>query len=226
MLCSEACLVNHGLNAYRGVTLRCRCWSCDNCLPMRKARLIKDIVAGQPSKFLTLTTKHVEGGDPVAEARRHSVWLARYIKLIKKYCAGEEVAYFVVREAHESGWPHIHIVLRCPYIKWKWLRDTWEAVSGSPGVVIKAVYLSHRAAGYIAKYIGKDPMRFGTTKRYWRSKNWFDVAPERKPADPIWNSKWWIVNEPLAAIAREAWFSGYELTFQGGINYFEARKPP
>jgi len=226
MLCSEASLVNHGLQAIRAITLRCRCWSCDNCLPMRKARLVKDVVAGQPNKFMTLTTRAVEGGDPVAEAQRQTVWFAQYIRLIKKRYPGIDIAYFVVREATQQGWPHMHVALRAPFIARKWLSETWETLTGAWNVDIKAIYQSGDAARYLAKYIGKNPHRFGTTKRYWHSRNWFDVRPEPEKPTGDWNSRWWIVPQRVVELAQAAWLKGWEIEMKGGYGYFEARAPP
>jgi len=226
MLCSEASLVNHGLGAVRAVTLRCRCWSCDYCLPMRKARLVKDVAAGLPTKLLTLTTRAVVGGDEVAEARRQGDALATLIARIRKRCAGQEIAYFAVREATKRGWPHIHVALRAPFIPWEWLTKQWLEISGSPGIDIRAIYGAGNAARYLAKYIGKDPHRFGTTKRYWHSRNWFDVVPEPEHVVSDWNSKWHIVREHLGKLAEDAWMRGWEVSMHGSLGFFEARAPP
>lgn len=226
MLCGDASLVNHGDRAIRAITMWCRMWRCDNCFIMRKARLIKDVAAGEPTKLLTLTTRRVEGGDPDAEARRQGHCFAQLIRLIKKRYPGQELAYFIVREATKEGWPHMHVALRAPYIPWEWLRDTWLELTGSPGVHIKAIWDSKNAAKYLAKYIGKDPHRFGTTKRYWHSRNWFDPRPDPRPPIGDWNSKWFIVNQQLGQLAELAWMKGWELSMKGRIGYFEARAPP
>ena len=226
MLCSEASLVNHGERAIRAITLRCRCWSCDFCLPMRKARLVEDVAAGQPNRLLTLTTRYVEGADPIAEARRFTLAWGRLWRLIRKRYPGQSLAFFVVREAHKSGWPHIHVALRAPFIKWEWLSAQWEALTGSSGADIRAIYKAGDAAKYLAKYIGKDPHRFGTTKRYWHSRNWFDVRPEPRPETSGWNSRWYLVRETIGRLAELAWMSRWEVTMNGSLGYFEARAPP
>lgn len=226
MLCSEASLVNHGDRAIRAITLRCRCWSCDTCLPIRAARLVKDIAAGEPDKLLTLTTRVVEGGDRDAEARRQGQAFAALMRLVKKRFPGVSVAYFVVREATKQGWPHMHVALRSPYIPQAWLKEKWLALSGSPGVDIRKVYACANAAKYLAKYIGKDPHKFGNSKRYWSSKNWFDVRPEARPASGDWDSKWFIVREQVCQLAQAAWFKRWEIKMGTGNNYFEARAPP
>lgn len=226
MLCSEACLVNHGLQAIRVISLWCRCWSCDFCLPMRKWRLVSDVAAGLPTKLLTLTTRVVPGGDPVAEAQRQGEALGRLVRLMRKRSKDQGLAYFAVREATKQGWPHIHVALRCRYIDVQWIQRTWEALTGSPGADIRAIYKSTDAAKYLAKYIGKDPHRFGTTKRYWHSRNWFDVRPAPEPPAGDWNSKWHIVREGINRLAELAWMQGWAPDFQGSMGYFEARAPP
>lgn len=219
-------MVNHGERAIRVISLWCRCWSCGFCLPMRKARLVSDVADGYPTKLLTLTTRAVPGGDAAAEARRQGEALYQLIRLMKKRLQGAGLAYFAVREATKRGWPHIHVALRCPYIDQPWIKRTWEALTGSPGVDIRAIYKSHDAAKYLAKYIGKDPHRFGTTKRYWHSRNWFDVRPAPKRPTGDWDSKWRLVRESIARLAELAWMQGWAPDFQGSMGYFEARAPP
>jgi len=226
MLCGEASLVNHGMQAIRVASLRCRCWSCESCLPARKARLVGDVADGQPTKFMTLTTRAVEGGDPVAEAERQTVWFAQFIRLIKKRYPGQVIAYFVVREATKQGWPHMHVALRAPYIVRKWLSETWEELTGAWNVDIKAIYQVGGAAKYLAKYIGKNPHRFGTTKRYWHSRNWFDVRPDPQPPTGDWNSKWFIVRERIGQLAYLYCLKRWEFNLPGRLGYVEARAPP
>ena len=226
MLCSEASLVNHGLRAVRAVTLRCRCWSCGMCLPLRKARLVSDVADGLPTKLLTLTTRAVAGGDAVAEARRQGEALGALMKIMRKRWPGLHIAYFAVREATKQGWPHLHVALRSPYIPQPWLKATWLALTGSPGVDIRRIYGAGNAAKYLAKYIGKDPHRFGTTKRYWYSRNWFDVRPDPKPDTGDWNSKWHLVVEHVGRLAEAAWMQGWQVEMHGSMGYFEARAPP
>ena len=226
MFCSEWSLVNHGELAIRAITLHCKAWSCPICLPIRKARLVGQVAAGLPTKLLTLTTRVVEDGDQVAEARRQGIACARLLVLIRKRFPGHKIAYFAVREATKQGWPHIHVALRSPFIEWVWLKEQWERLSGSPGIDIRAIYAAGNAAKYLAKYIGKDPHRFGTTKRYWYSRNWFDVLPETTFNSTDWDSKWHLVHETIGRLAEDAWMRRWEVEMHGSQGYFEARAPP
>ena len=206
--------------------LYCRAWSCDICMPRRKRRLVNDVADGLPTKLLTLTTRYVEGGDPVAEARRQVDAFAALARLIKRRYPGEEFAFFVVREATKQGWPHMHVALRAPFLPWKWLSETWEALTGSPGVDIRAIYEATNAARYLAKYIGKDPQRFGTTKRYWCSRNWHDVVEPREPGQDDWDSKWHIVRHCFGKLAEDYFMRRWEVQMDGRYGFFQAQAPP
>ena len=162
----------------------------------------------------------------VAEARRQGDALALLFGRIRRRFPAHKIAYFAVREATVRGWPHIHVALRAPYIPWEWLTETWQKLTGSPGVDIRAIYKAGNAAKYLAKYIGKDPHRFGTTKRYWHSRNWFDVAPEKQPDTGDWNSKWFLDRRRVVEIAYDAWIKRWEINMKGSYSYFEARAPP
>jgi len=226
MLCSECSIVNRGERKIRAITLYCNSWGCEICKPRRKVRLVREVVEGLPIRFLTLTTRFVEGADPVAEARRQGGAFRLLVRLYRKRFPGEEIAFFVVREATKRGWPHLHVAIRGPYLDWAWATKTWEALTGSPGVDVRFINQATNAAKYLAKYIGKEPHRFGTTKRYWHSRNWEDAIPPRKVRDRGWDSKWHIVRRGVGELAELFWLRGWEVSMRGGVSSFEARAPP
>ncbi len=226
MFCGDASLVNHGESKIRVMILRCRCWSCDMCLPLRRGGLIRDVVDGEPTKFLTLSTRWTAGGDPVTEAQRQTLWLAALFRRMRKAWPSKDFAYYVVREGTKRDWPHLHIAMRNIYVSSGWISRTWQEITGSDNIKIKRIYGSKGAAKYLAKYIGKNPMRFGTTKRYWSSKNWLDPRPERKPRDDDWNTKWWIVHVRWMELAELYALRGWDFRLGGEFGYFEARAPP
>ena len=46
------------------VDVRCKAWTCPECADGRKRQLIAQGIGGTPNKFLTLTTRRVEGMTP------------------------------------------------------------------------------------------------------------------------------------------------------------------
>ncbi len=226
MLCSEACLVNKGDRKERAITLYCKSWKCPICLPKRRNKLTRQAAAGMGTRFITLTTKVGRPEDADAEARKQGQAFRILIRYYRQQNPNEDIAFFVVREATKQGWPHLHIIMRGPFVKQRWLSKIWARLTGSFVVHIRKVDANRNAAKYLAKYIGKDPHRFGTTKRYWCSRNWFDVVPPRKRRDGTWDSKWHIVRERVGALAQELYLRGWRVDMGGTVSSFEARAPP
>ena len=226
MLCSEASLVNHGEGRVRAATLKCRAWTCELCVEMRRRQLVAEACSGLPDKLLTLTTRAIDGGDAVAEARRQGEAFKLLIKRIRARWPGQEVQYFVVREATKQGWPHLHVLLRAPFLPWSWLVEQWEELSGSPGVDIRKIWRPHQAAKYVAKYIGKNPHQFGTCKRYWSSKEWQAPVPVKEPDYRIWDRKWHIKDVRLGDLLNTYHWKGWAWKTDASMEFFEAWQPP
>lgn len=187
----------------RAVTLRCHAWTCDLCRPYRKRRLIAEVQAGAPQRLLTLTLRHTDNDDPDQQARFLGLAWARLRRKVERERPGAITAYFAVREAHKSGYPHLHVALRGDYIPWADLSRWWEEITGSPGVDIRKIWRPHSCAKYVAKYLGKDPHRFGTCKRYWRSKNWLAPIATIAPGDDGWSRTWWLDPRDLQTLAKD-----------------------
>lgn len=189
-ICSESILVNQGVNRARAVTLFCRSWNCDICAPKRRASVIAQIIGGRPTKLMTLTTRRIDGQSPDREAKFLALSFRRFVRMLRETWGKQGIHYFVVFEAHKSGWPHMHVALRAPYMPWWYLSGLWEAVTGSPGVDIRAIPRRGRIASYVAKYLGKEVGKFGTCKRYWKSPAWsLEQLPEQDQ-DGNWSDIW------------------------------------
>ena len=67
--CEEWTLVKRSPEGVSATPLRCRCWTCSECGPRRKAQLIAKAFAGKPTNFLTLTCSTTHFPDPEAGAR-------------------------------------------------------------------------------------------------------------------------------------------------------------
>lgn len=98
--------------------------------------------------------------------------------------------FLAVIERHKSGWPHLHILARARWIGQRWLSLQAADILKSPIVDIRLIQPGRYRYGYVAKYVGKDPARLGTTKRYWASRNYRLTPPHQKPAFPkVW-ARW------------------------------------
>ena len=80
-----------------------------------------------------------------------------------------EAQYMCVFEATKRGQPHMHILWRGGYIDQRWLSKQMRLRIGAPVVWVSLIRNKQKAAEYCGKYFSKRPIRFGNTKRYWRS---------------------------------------------------------
>lgn len=176
MLCSEWALVKSDGRTATVKPLRCRCWTCDECAPVRKRQLMAQAHAGRPDTFLTLTVNPSRGIDPADRARSLAhAWRSLRKKAIRKYKL-DGLPFLAVFEKTKHGEPHLHILLRVKWLSQKWLSRQMQQLIDAPIVDIRRVNGSSKIAAYIAKYIGKDPQRFKGTKRYWSSRD-YDQGP-------------------------------------------------
>jgi len=160
------------------VALRCRAWTCPECQPVRKAQLIAECHRGAPNTFLTLTLRRIPGRSPNQAAKA----LARAWRLLRlrimRHRSFKKLPFAAVMEAHQSGYPHLHILLRSVWLDQKWLSAQMADIADSPVVSIQRIDHKAKIAGYVAKYAGKAAHKFGTAKRYWFSRDW--AVRERK----------------------------------------------
>lgn len=114
---------------------------------------------------------------------------------------GREVSgYLWVLEAHKSGWPHMHILWRGRYVPQQWLSEQLAELLGSPVCDIRRVKDRAAYAAYVAAYCGKEPHRFGTTKRYSQTRN-YQLPDERTWERTIHRSWQWTIRDvPIASI--------------------------
>lgn len=93
------------------------------------------------------------------------------------------INYFRTTEATKRGWPHLHMVARCPYIPQEWLSWQMGKRLGSPVVDIRAIGDRFKRVAYIVNYITKDENRFGNSRRYSFSQKY--KLPPKEPYIPI-----------------------------------------
>lgn len=132
-----------------------------------------------------------------------------------------QMAYFAFLERTKRGEPHLHILLRCPFIPQDWLSERMASLAGSPVLWIEAIKGTKHAIAYVTKYVTKEPAQWGNTKRYWASRNWRVNQGEGKYEKPIFDRPVEVVRERWADFIQfkvsqgwtwnetEGWYSFY-----------------
>lgn len=188
MYCGQGTLVKHHPGGRTASVLRCRSWRCEHCQPVRRKGLIAEAASGQPRTFLTLTLR---ADDPRSPSDRVKA-LSRCWRIIRqrltRLTGGREIEFLAVVEKTKRGTPHLHVLARAPFISQRWLSQACAEILDAPIVDIRRIDKHRAIAGYVAKYVGKDPTKVGSAKRYWKSKR-FDLRPadlrkpQRKPGE-------------------------------------------
>ncbi len=216
MFCSEFALVKHSFPDITVIPLKCRCWSCDECRPMRKARLMEEAKAGTPRLFITLTSKRRGGECPDRAARRLvDAWRTVRTEYLKKH--GKDSLHFLaVFEATKLGWPHLHIVARARWVDQRWLSRRMGALIGSPIVDVREIGNISKRAAYITKYIGKNPHRFAGVKRYWRSLKYLTPNTDEESATSDEVPLWCVEARPWTRVVSDLIAIGYDAEYRKG----------
>ena len=170
--CGQRTLIVHQPDHVSGSPLRCRSWGCEYCFQHRLRALRTLAASGEPDKFLTLTLRRDSHDTPDDAAVAMSRALRSLLQWVRRHYHVKHIAYLAVFEAHKSGWPHLHVLLRMPYVPQAELSAEWERLTGSPVVYITAIRSRRGASVYIAKYVSKGPGKWEGVKRYWRSQSY------------------------------------------------------
>lgn len=192
--CGERTAVNHIGDEGIGVTLRCKSWYCEDCAPMNKWRVKRRAKAGKPTTFITLTSRHREGGDENQAAKDLvRAWRLLRERIVRQYNV-RKPAFIAVFERTAKGWPHLHILTRLPFVSQKWLSQCMAELNDSPIVDIRKVKNRDKAVTYVCKYLAKSPQIFRGCKRYWTSLDWLtpEERADHRPRvfDDIWIARW------------------------------------
>ncbi len=215
MLCGEASLVNRGHDGIRAVSLRCRSWKCPECSERRRKQLVALALSGKPSTFVTLTVNPAWGADAFERAHALADAWRVIVRLAKTKYRLKRLPYLCVFEATQAGEPHLHILCRVKWLSQKWLSEQMARLMAAPVVTVERVRSPAKLAFYIAKYIGKDPHRFATCKRYWTTRDYELTKFQPQPPPGRWHSHWELVRTPLAELADEWRREGLEVEASG-----------
>lgn len=140
----------------------------------------------------------------------------------------EGLPYFAFIERTKRGEPHLHILLRCPFIPQAWISQQMRDLAGSPIVWIEKIENTAKAIAYVSKYVTKAPAQFGNKKRYWQSRNWKvnegdqDAETFKKHRDvEVIRERWTDYSRRKSS---EGWTA--ELTTDGWIKYWRPGAHP
>lgn len=172
MFCREQSIAVEGRMGAIATAVKCKSWLCPLCFEMRKAQLIRLAASGKADRFITVTCRRGQYATPDEAAKAIAAAWRRFVLHWRRTNKGQKCEYLCVMEAHKSGWPHLHVLWRGPWIKWTYLRAEMQTLLNSPHVHIKRIFNGSSYAAYVAKYVGKAAHKFATTKRYWTSKNY------------------------------------------------------
>ena len=226
MFCGETSVVNH-TPAGRCVLPRwCSRWACTSCRVIRLKRVIAEIVGGEPTFFLTVTWKVRAGWTPEEAARALIKTWQRYAAWHRRNHGDHPLQYFVVIEATQAGWPHLHLAIRADWIYLTTLRGMLEADIQSPVCKLIPLDKINRLAAYLAKYMGKGPFQFGTLKRYWRTlayllPEFLDEGRRRRRT-----GQWCTDPRSWQEIAFDAGLRGFRVEQLQPGAFIHARAPP
>jgi len=224
MLCSEALVVKRHGDEVAARILYCRSWQCEMCRPARAKQLVAQAIAGKANKFLTLTVSKKSGPDPVARCKALVNAWRQLRRRLEEREGFPRIEFMAVVEAQKSGEPHLHILMRSPYIEQKWISAFMAKAIGAPICWIEEVGDKKKLANYVAKYCGKDPHRFGTCKRYWCSKGWNLEPRSLQDQEPLIIEVKSIVETDLQSWAESQIKMGATITFER--NWVVARFAP
>jgi len=207
-LCREWSLVKATATEAYAKPLKCRSWSCEFCRPERKAQLCARAASGLPNRFLTLTSNPRVGNSPEERLRLLAYAWRLIVKRQRREHPDEEIEYLAIAEETKAGEPHLHILLRSPFIAQAVISAAMKELADAPIVDIRKVRNVHEAVSYVAKYIAKAPKQFGNAKRYWSSQNYEIEDGDYEPLLPLPDQRWQVVRGSLESVVLQWIYEG------------------
>lgn len=191
--------------------LSCNRWDCDTCKPRRLRGLKSLAKSGRPTTMITLTCRHTSFDSPAEAAQRLVQSWRLVLQRAKREGIAAGVEYLCVFEQHKSGWPHLHILCRAPYIDQQWLSDRMAEYADGPNVWIRKVRSQRMAAYYVSKYCSKGPHRYDGCKRYWRSQGYQVEDIDASDGVPVHDRRYQLHRVGLLALADVLRRTGWEV---------------
>jgi len=213
-LCTAWTLVKHLPDERHARPLYCRSWRCEVCQPRRRSQLMAKAASGLPERFLTLTVNPSTGESQYDRLRALSGAWNVVVKRLRRMFPGKDVEYLAIVEETKAGEPHLHILLRSPFIPQGTLSAWMKELINAPIVDIRKIKSVAQVVRYVAKYVTKAPAQFGTAKRYWCSTGWEPEADSEGAEADVQREPWRIVRESIGFVIsswlEEGWCSRRE----------------
>ena len=193
MYCEYNAILSQYEAGIKASPLKCGRWQCLDCRECRRKRLRAEAFRGKPNAFITLTVNPDVGESPTHRAQLLVDAWRKVRRRAKKHWGNKKIPFLAVFEETKKDEPHLHILARLKWIPQDWLSEQMQAEIGAPVVDIRRVNSGKKAAGYVSKYVGKNPEKFEGCKRYWRSLDWF-LIPKKVYKDEIGEAtkRWWV----------------------------------
>jgi len=208
-ICREWSLVKHLPESRHVKPLYCRSWGCDICRPKRKSQLLALASSGEPNRFLTLTVNPAVGDDPEHRLRMLTHAWKVLVKRLRRTHGQHAINYLAVVESTKAGEPHLHILLRTPFIAQADISAAMSELIQAPIVDIRRIRNQREVVRYVAKYITKAPHQFGGAKRYWQTPAYeLGKLPKLAPLPPG-SPRWLVDMRPVLQIVTEWTYEGW-----------------
>jgi len=175
--------------------------------------------AGNPVRFVTLTINPSVGTSPAERLGMLSHAWRTLVKRARRRWPKQTLDYLAIVEATQLGEPHLHILVRGPYMPQKWISSVMRELVNSPIVDIRKIKSLRHVVAYVAKYITKAPAQFGDAKRYWCTQTW--EGSKKKKDDPATKEPhfWTVEGASLLELVARWSFEGWacRADSKGGI---------
>lgn len=205
--------------------LACKSWKCPYCGPRRKKALQFLARSGRPNRFITLTHEQANGLAPEVQAQRLSRAWKKARRWLRTRFRIDGIEFLAVFEKTKAGNPHLHVLVRAPYIPQNVLSDLMKRYIDSPIVDVRRVRSKKQAALYVSKYIAKDPERFKGTKRYWRTTGWANVKRSPRVEKGEFPDIYYVLKHHIVKIGKFMASKGFALMERTQDLYYFWPKP-
>jgi len=159
------------LSAWVIIQVRCKRWGCPICGRRKVQHYAQKVATAKPNRFITLTcwTELYESPREAFDQTRRAI--PKFMAKLRN--AYGEFECFRVLEATKKGWPHYHMIARCPYIPQPELVTLWRDLTGNKIVDVRAIDKTTHAYWYVVKYLAKQQHIPWTDRRCTWTKAFF-----------------------------------------------------